>query len=196
MPTTRYDDLRAVVFNGTGNNRPEISNTDGLLAVPCGIFRRLGVQLTEIRTADHEIPAGLWPDMREHGFDRDEFPAIYRELVEPANILIIAGPISLGDQSSYTRKIIERLYAYSSEVNEAGQWAYYGKVGAALTTGNDDGGEHLSAQILYALPAHRAYDPAAGRHVLDGRGRARAVIPGQAGRRAQRLDDSPDSPCS
>ena len=28
---------------------------------------------------------------------------------------------------------------------------FLGKVGAALTTGNDDGGKHVSAQILYAL---------------------------------------------
>ncbi|MGA8355457.1 MAG: hypothetical protein WB698_14955 [Solirubrobacteraceae bacterium] len=72
-------------------------------------------------------------------------------VITDANDVVIAGPIWLGDQSSLTRKIIERLYAYSSEVNEAGQWAYYGKVGAAITTGNDDGGKHVSAQVLYAL---------------------------------------------
>lgn len=147
----RFGDLRAVVFNGTTKRSPEVSHTDGLLEIPRRIFDRVGVELTEIRTADHDIPAGLWPDMREHGFERDEFPDIYRNLVAPADILIIAGPIWLGDQSSYTRKIIERLYAYSSEINQAGQWAYYGKVGAALTTGNDDGGKHVSAQVLYAL---------------------------------------------
>ena len=64
---------------------------------------------------------------------------------------ILAGPIWLGDQSSKTRKIIERLYAYSGEVNDEGQWAYYGKVGGAVTTGNEDGGKHVSAQVLYAL---------------------------------------------
>jgi multimeric flavodoxin WrbA len=104
-----------------------------------------------VRTADRDIPAGLWPDMREHGYDVDEFPEIYRELVQPADAIIIAGPIWLGDQSSLTRKIIERLYAYSSEVNDAGQWAYYGKVGGVVTTGNEDGGKHVSAQVLYAL---------------------------------------------
>ena len=33
----------------------------------------------------------------------------------------------------------------------AGQWAYYGKVGGVLTTGNEDGGKHVGAQVLYAL---------------------------------------------
>lgn len=149
-PPARYDDLRAVIFNGTTKRSPEPSHTDGLLAIPRGIFERVGVHVAEVRTVDHEIPPGLWPDMREHGYQRDEFPALYRELVEPAEI-IIAGPIWLGDQSSQTRTIIERLYAYSGEVNTKGQWSYYGKVGGSVTTGNEDGGKHVSAQVLYAL---------------------------------------------
>ncbi len=148
---SRYDDLRAVIFNGTLKRSPEPSQTDGLLSIVTGIFERVGVAVNEIRTVDHEIPPGVWPDMREHGYAADDFPSIYRRLVEPADIILIAGPIWLGDQSSQTRKVIERLYAYSGEVNAAGQWSYYGKVGGALTTGNEDGGKHVSAQVLYAL---------------------------------------------
>jgi multimeric flavodoxin WrbA len=147
----RYDDLRAVIFNGTLKRSPEPSHTDGLLAIVRGILDRTGVAVDQVRTVDHRIPPGVWPDMRERGYGSDDFPAIYRDLVEPADIILIAGPIWLGDQSSQTRKIIERLYAYSGEVNTAGQWSYYGKVGGALTTGNEDGGKHVSAQILYAL---------------------------------------------
>lgn len=147
----RYGDLRAVIFNGTLKRSPEPSHTDGLLAITRGILDRVGVRTDEVRTVDHDIPAGVWPDMREHGYAEDDFPDLYRELVVPADIILITGPIWLGDQSSQTRKIIERLYAYSGEVNEGGQWSYYGKVGAALTTGNEDGGKHANAQILYAL---------------------------------------------
>ena len=147
----QYQDLRVVIFNGTTKRSPEPSNTDGLLAIPRAIFDTLGVRCDEVRTVDRTIPPGLWPDMREHGYDEDDFPEIYRSLVEPADILLLAGPIWLGDQSSQTRKIIERLYAYSSEVNDHGQWAYYGKVGGVVTTGNEDGGKHVSAQVLYAL---------------------------------------------
>src|SRR6478736_3342385 len=91
--TTRYDDLRAVVFNGTLKRSPEPSQTDGLLAITRGILDRLGVRVDEIRTVDHVIPPGVWPDMTEHGYGDDEFPGIYRTLVEPADIIIIAGPI-------------------------------------------------------------------------------------------------------
>jgi multimeric flavodoxin WrbA len=146
-----YSDLRAVIFNGTLKRSPEPSQTDGLLALTRGVMQRLGVRVDEVRTVDHEIPPGVWPDMTTQGYERDDFPRIYRELVVPADILILSGPIWLGDQSSQTRKIIERLYAYSGEVNANGQWAYYGKVGGAVTTGNEDGGKHVSAQILYAL---------------------------------------------
>jgi len=146
-----YDDLRAVIFNGTLKRSPEPSHTDGLLAIARGIMERVGVRVDEVRTVDHDIPPGVWPDMREHGYANDDFPALYRELVEPADIVVIAGPIWLGDQSSQTRKLIERLYAYSGEVNASGQWSYYGKVGGAITTGNEDGGKHVSAQVLYAL---------------------------------------------
>src|SRR3954470_23694951 len=151
VATTSYDDLRAVVFNGTLKRSPEPSQTEGLLAISRGILERVGVAVDVVRTVDHVIPPGVWPDMTTQGYERDDFPDIYRQLVEPANIILIAGPIWLGDQSSPTRTIIEPLYGYSGEVNAAGQWSYYGKVGGAVTTGNEDGGKHVSAQVLYAL---------------------------------------------
>jgi multimeric flavodoxin WrbA len=40
-----------------------------------------------------------------------------------ADILVIAGPIWLGDNSSVTKRVIERLYACSHLLNDAGQYA-------------------------------------------------------------------------
>jgi multimeric flavodoxin WrbA len=111
----RYDDLRAVIFNGTLERSPEPSHTDGLLAIVLSILDRTGVETVQVRTVDHEIPPGVWPDMRDHGYETDDFPGIYRDAVAPADIILVAGPIWLGDQSSQTRKIIERLYAYSAD---------------------------------------------------------------------------------
>ena len=54
-----YADLRAVVFNGTLKRSPEPSQTDGLLAIARGVLERVGVRVDEVRTADHEIPAGV-----------------------------------------------------------------------------------------------------------------------------------------
>jgi len=64
---------------------------------------------------------------------------------------VIAGPIWLGDNSSETKKVIERLYAHSGELNDKGQWLYYGKVGGCLITGNEDGIKHCASNVLYSL---------------------------------------------
>lgn len=47
--------------------------------------------------------------------------------------------------------MIERLYGNSSQLNDAGQYAYYGRVGGCLITGNEDGAKHCSMNILYSL---------------------------------------------
>ena len=146
-----YSDLRAVFLNGTLKRSPQVSHTDALVEISSHILSGVGVRVDEVRTVDHVIPPGVYPDMREHGWPTDDFPAIYRELIDPAHIVVLATPIWLGDQSSMTRLIIERLYGWSSELNAASQWAYYGKTGGVLITGNEDGGKHCAAQMLYAL---------------------------------------------
>jgi hypothetical protein len=63
----------------------------------------------------------------------------------------LAGPIWLGDNSSVMKRVIERLYACSSLLNEVGQYAYYGRVGGCLITGNEDGVKHCAMNVLYSL---------------------------------------------
>jgi hypothetical protein len=70
---------------------------------------------------------------------------------------VLAGPIWLGDNSSVTKKVIERLYSCSHLLNAAGQYAYYGGVGGCLITGNEDGVKHCAMNILYSLQ-HLGYD--------------------------------------
>lgn len=150
MPTTRYDDLRALFVNCTLKRSPEPSNTEGLVDVSRAIMEKQGVQVEVIRAVDHDIATGVWPDMTEHGWATDEWPAI-QEKVMAADILVIAGPIWLGDNSSVTKQVIERLYANSSILNPAGQYAYYGRVGGCVITGNEDGVKHCAMNILYSL---------------------------------------------
>src|SRR5581483_3737784 len=68
-----------------------------------------------------------------------------------ADILVIGTPIWLGEKSSVCTRVIERLYGNSHLLNEAGQYAYYGRVGGCLVTGNEDGVKHCATEILYAL---------------------------------------------
>jgi len=63
----------------------------------------------------------------------------------------VGGPIWLGDNSSVTKRVVERLYACSSLLNDAGQYAYYGRVVGCLLTGNEDGVKHCAMNLLYSL---------------------------------------------
>lgn len=149
--STDYSDLRVVILNGTLKKSPEVSHTEALTDISKHIFTGVGARVDTVRIVDHVIPPGVYPDMREQGWPTDDFPQIYNDLIEPAHILILATPIWLGDQSSMTRIMVERLYGWSSSLNQQGQWSYYGKTGGVLVTGNEDGGKHCAAQLLYAL---------------------------------------------
>ena len=146
-----FSDLKALFFNGTLKRSPERSNTDGLVEASQLLMQKHGVSTDIIRTIDHDIATGVYPDMREQGWSTDAWAeGIYQKVLD-ADIVVIAGPIWLGDNSSQTKKIIERLYGNSSEQNAAGQWAYYGKVGGCLISGNEDGIKHCAMNVLYSL---------------------------------------------
>ena len=145
-----FTGLKVIFFNGTLTKSPEPSHTEKLIKISQGIMEKHGVKTEIIRTIDQDIAVGVWPDMREHGWTTDEWPDIF-ERVMAADILVLAGPIWLGDNSSETKKAIERLYACSSILNADGQYAFYGKVGGCLITGNEDGIKHCAMNVLYSL---------------------------------------------
>lgn len=145
-----FSDLKALFFNCTLKKSPEISNTGGLIEISKNIMEKHGVHVDVLRPIDHDIATGVYPDMRKKGWDADAWPEIYKQ-VQAADILVIAGPIWLGDNSSVTKKVIERLYSNSAELNKKGQYAFYGKVGGCLITGNEDGVKHCAQNILYSL---------------------------------------------
>jgi multimeric flavodoxin WrbA len=145
-----FSDLSALYINCTLTKSPAKSHTQLLIDVSKSIMEKHGVQTESIRAIDHDIASGVYPDMTEHGWASDEWPSIYKK-VQKADILIIAGPIWLGDNSSETKKVIERLYGNSSDLNSEGQYAFYGKAGGCLITGNEDGIKHCAMNILYSL---------------------------------------------
>jgi multimeric flavodoxin WrbA len=164
----RFDDLRALYVNCTLTRSPEPSHTQGLIDRSVAIMERHGVAVDQLRAVDHDIATGVWPDMTEHGWPTDAWPAIYRRVLD-ADILVLCGPIWLGDNSSVTKRVIERLYACSSLLNDAGQYAYYGRVAGCLLTGNEDGVKHCAMNVLYSLQ-HLGYRLLAGVPRPSGRG--------------------------
>src|SRR4051794_8481787 len=145
-----YSDLRALYINCTLKRSPETSHTQGLAARSIGIMEANGVHVDVVRAIDHDIATGVWPDMTEHGWERDDWPAIH-EQVMAADILVLCSPIWLGEKSSVCTQAIERLYGNSHLLNEDGQYAYYGRAAGCLITGNEDGVKHCAMNILYSL---------------------------------------------
>ncbi|MEM9522996.1 MAG: flavodoxin family protein, partial [Pseudomonadota bacterium] len=145
-----FSDLRALFINCTLKRSPAMSHTDGLARISQAIMEKNGVAVETIRAVDFPIATGVMPDMREHGWEADMWPEIF-EKVKAADILVLLSPIWLGEKSSVCTKVIERLYGNSHLLNEAGQYAYYGRVGGCLITGNEDGAKHCAMNILYSL---------------------------------------------
>jgi multimeric flavodoxin WrbA len=145
-----FSDLRALYINCTLKRSPERSHTQGLADRSIAVMQKQGVQVDVIRAVDREIATGVYPDMTEHGWERDEWPEIFEQVLA-ADILVLTSPIWLGEKSSVCTKVIERLYGNSHLLNEAGQYAYYGRVGGCIITGNEDGAKHCAMNVLYSL---------------------------------------------
>lgn len=148
--TWDFSDLKAVFLNCTLKRSPTVSHTRGLIDRSVALLKANGVHTKVIRPVDHAIAFGVYPDMRDHGWEEDEWPAIQEEVMA-ADILVIGTPIWLGEKSSVASMVVERLYGFSGELNAAGQYAYYGRVGGCLVTGNEDGIKHCAMNILYSL---------------------------------------------
>ena len=149
-----------------------------------------GVAVEVVRAIDHDIATGVWPDMREHGWATDDWPAIF-EKVLAADILVLAGPIWLGDNSSVMKKVHERLYGGSHLLNDAGQYLYYGRVGGCLITGNEDGVKHCAQNVLYTLQ-HIGYTipPQADAGWIGEAGPGPSYLDPGSGRTGERLHQS------
>jgi len=145
-----FSALSALFLNCTLKPGGEMSHTEGLARNSMAVMEAQGVATELVRAVDLDLPPGVLPDMSEHGFASDGWPELSAKVMA-ADILVLCTPIWLGEKSSICTRVIERLYGNSGELNEAGQYAYYGRVGGCLVTGNEDGIKHSAMNILYSL---------------------------------------------
>ncbi|WP_139854925.1 flavodoxin family protein [Aequorivita sinensis] len=150
MKSPDFTNLSAMYVNCTLKKSPETSHTDSLINVSKQIMRKEKVRIDEIRLVDFEVASGVYPDMTEHNWEKDDWPMLFKRIIN-ADILIVGTPIWLGEKSSIAQKLIERLYAMSGQTNDKGQYLFYGKVGGCVVTGNEDGIKHCAMGILYSL---------------------------------------------
>jgi multimeric flavodoxin WrbA len=142
--------LNALFINTSLKRAPEESHTKLLLNAAANIMDGAGVVTRHLHLLSHRVPPGVYPDMTEHGWDHDDWPAIWQKVLA-ADILVIGTPLWLGEESSVCRVLIERLYGMSGELNDKGQSVFYGKVAGSVITGNEDGIKHAAMTIGYAM---------------------------------------------
>jgi multimeric flavodoxin WrbA len=148
-PKVKYDDLKALYINCSIKKDKTKSHTQLLMNKAANIMESQGVSVEHIYALDYPIAFGMIKDGKEDG-QKDDWPLIQQKIQE-ADILVIGTPIWLGVKSSVATLVIERMYAYSGDRNNKGQYLYYGKTGGCVITGNEDGIKHCAMDILYAL---------------------------------------------
>lgn len=139
--------MKALALNCTLKRSPETSNTEALTDVVLYRLTELGVETEQVRAVDHCIEPGV---VSEAVTDADKWPAI-REKIVDADILIIATPTWLGQPSSVSKRVLERMDALLSETKDDGRPIAYDKVAGVVVTGNEDGAHHCIAEISGAL---------------------------------------------
>ena len=150
-----FSGLKALFINTSLKKDGDASHTRTLMNVSARIMAKAGAKVDHLHMLDHEVPPGVYPDMTEHGWARDDWPKLWKKVLG-AEILVIGTPIWLGEESSVCRVLIERLYAMSGELNDKGQSIFYGKVGGTVVTGNEDGIKHVAMTTGFAL-SHLGY---------------------------------------
>lgn len=139
-------ELTALALIGSLKPSPAPSSSEHLANQVLSALAEHGVSGSTIRLADHDIRPGVETDMG----DGDQWPTI-REQVLAADILVIATPIWMGQTSSVTKRVLERLDAELAETQTDGRPMLFDKVAAVAVVGNEDGAHHVSAELFQAL---------------------------------------------
>ena len=144
MPST--PDLTSLVLVGTLKKSPAESSSELIGRHVLEELTKQGAGGELVRVVDHDVRFGVSTDEG----DGDEWPGIRSKLLA-ADILVIATPIWMGQPSSVTKMVLERLDAELSETDDEGRLLTYGKVAIVAVVGNEDGAHHVVAECLQGL---------------------------------------------
>jgi multimeric flavodoxin WrbA len=140
--------LKAIALNCTLKSARgrEKSSTDVLLQQILDALEKHNVKGEIVRVVDHNIKPGVKADEGKG----DDWPKL-RKRILAANILIVGTPIWLGQPCSVAKRVFERMDAFFGEQDDHGRMPTYGKVGAVVVVGNEDGAHHVSAELYQSL---------------------------------------------
>ncbi len=140
--------LKVFGFNCSLKNSKagESSSTDVLMRQMFDELARNGAEGEFVRAADYNIKPGVTDDEG----DGDDWPKLLKRVLA-ADILVIGAPIWLGQPSSVSKRVLERMDAFIDQKDKRGRMPSYGKVAICCIVGNEDGAHHSAAEILSAL---------------------------------------------
>jgi multimeric flavodoxin WrbA len=138
--------LKALGLNCTLAHSPKPSSSQKLLDQLLEGLGKHGVQTDSVRVVDVDIRPGVSHD-EGHG---DAWPALRKRIMD-ADILVVATPIWMGQPSSVSKRVLERMDAILGDIGDDGRYPTFGKVAIVGVVGNEDGAHHVTAELYQAL---------------------------------------------
>jgi multimeric flavodoxin WrbA len=138
--------LTALALNCTLTPSPAESSTQLMADQVLASLDKLGVSGGSVRLVDLDVRPGVEKDMG----GGDAWPSV-RERMLPADILVVATPTWMGHMSSVASRVMERLDAELSEMDDEGRPLTFGKVGLVAVVGNEDGAHKITADLFQGL---------------------------------------------
>jgi multimeric flavodoxin WrbA len=140
------DSLNALALTCSLTPSPARSSSQLLAQQVLDELAALGVSGETVRVVDHDVKPGTEADMG----NGDEWPALRNRIIA-ADILLVATPTWVGHMSSLAQRVLERLDAELSEIDDEGRPGMFGKVAVAAVVGNEDGAHKIVADLFQAL---------------------------------------------
>ena len=143
---TTPSSLTALALNCTLTPSPAGSSTQLMADQVLAALEKHGVPGSSVRLVDLDVRPGVEKDMG----DGDAWPAV-REQMLAADILVMATPTWMGHMSSVASRVMERLDAELSELDDEGRPRTFGKVALVAVVGNEDGAHKITADLYQGL---------------------------------------------
>ena len=109
----------------------ESSSTDVLMQQMFDELAKNGAEGEFVRAANYNIKPGVTSDEGKG----DDWPKLLKRALA-ADILVIGTPIWLGQPSSVSKRVLERMDAFLDEKDKRGRMPSYGKVAICCVVGN------------------------------------------------------------
>ncbi|MFC7464966.1 flavodoxin family protein [Brachybacterium sp. GCM10030252] len=138
--------LEAIALVCTLKPSPSDSSSDVMAKHVLDELGTHGVTGDAVRVVDYDVRPGVQADMGEG----DQWPQIL-ERIKAADILVLSTPTWLGHMSSVAQRVLERLDAELSDLDEQQRPRMFSKVAVTAVVGNEDGAHKIIADTFQAL---------------------------------------------